>query len=308
MRKIGIILNPHAKVNRKRRIDPVKIYKELGGNNVDVRATENLDEVMAVAEDYKRQKISYLGISGGDGTIHHVISRFICVYKSEDIPPIVILKDGTMNNISKSIKLKGNGSQILMRLIRAIDHGRDINIIKRDTIKVEDKYCFLFGMALATNFISEYNEGEDRGPGKAIKLLLKGVLGGIFNQDNSLFKRLRITAIIDGKELCFNDFLGILAGTIENIGLGFRPLASACKKDNTFHLIATGMKPLDLVLRLNRFKNGRPLKHPMHFDDIVQNMRIICPNRFNYLMDGDIYEAEDELNVGVGLQVGLVYI
>ena len=260
MEKVGIIVNPHAKKNQKMKNKIVELYKGIGGSYVDLRVTNNLDEVLTVSKDFKKQGITYLGICGGDGTLHHVLSSFIQVYKPNDIPPVVILKAGTMNNVSKSINLNGRGSQVLTRLIRALNDGRDIKIIKRDTIKIENKYCFLFGLGLASNFLCEYYKGGNTGPLKATKVLVRGVWGGLFGQEaGGLFERLNTRTIIDGKELWFNDFFGILAGTVKDIGISFKPLSCAYKKDGTFHLIASGMKPLDLVFKLNKFRTGKAL-------------------------------------------------
>ena len=121
MKKIGVIINPHARKNLKLKHKAIEQYKKIGGVQADVRITKDLDEVATVIQDFKRMGISYIAISGGDGTLHHVLLQMIKFYKSESMPPIVILKDGTMNVVSKSIKLKGKGDQILFELVKKIN-------------------------------------------------------------------------------------------------------------------------------------------------------------------------------------------
>jgi len=234
MEKIGIIINPHAKKNQKIKLNRVELYKKIGSHHVDIRVTDSLDDIYRVAEDFKKKKISYLGISGGDGTLHHIISRFLYIYKSEDIPPIVLLKDGTMNTISRTIHLKGKGTQILSKLLKTLNDKKDIKVLKRDTIKIDDKYCFLFGLGLAPNFLAKYYEGGDTGPGKAIKVLGKAVLGSMIGINvGNLFDRFNARLIVDDKELWFYDFFGIIAATVEEIGISFKSLFRAYEKTGT---------------------------------------------------------------------------
>ena len=67
MDKIGIIINPHAKKNKKAKVNPVDFYSGIGGKYVEVVATQTLDDISKVARDFKKKGISYLGICGGDG-------------------------------------------------------------------------------------------------------------------------------------------------------------------------------------------------------------------------------------------------
>jgi len=101
MERIGIIINPHAKKNRKMKINPADLYREIGGAHVEVRVTRSLDEVFTAAEEFRRMGISYLGVCGGDGTLHHVLSRFLHVYRGAELPTLVILKGGTMDTICR---------------------------------------------------------------------------------------------------------------------------------------------------------------------------------------------------------------
>jgi diacylglycerol kinase family enzyme len=308
MKKIGIIINPHAKKNRKMRENPVDLYRRIGGDHVEVRATGSLDEVFTVAEEFKSMGISYLGVCGGDGTLHHVLSRFIQVYRKEELPALLILKGGTMDTISRSINLKGKGPEILTRLISLISEGREVTLFTRDTMKVGDKYGFLFGLGITSNFLVDYYRGGDTGTWKAIKVAAAGIFKGIFLSNAGLFKRLNAVVTIDGKEVPCRDFLGILAATVESVGIGFRPLYRAYEKDHTFHVIATGMKPFNVVLQVWKLKNGKPLCDPRHFDTIASVLEVKGPRQFQYMMDGDLYQATDSLKLEAGPRVRLVYV
>jgi diacylglycerol kinase (ATP) len=309
MVKIGIIINPHSKKIKKMQTDPVDFYKKTGGDSVDIRLTQNPDDIIKAAKDFKKQAISYLAISGGDGSIHLVISKFISVYKKSKLPYILILRDGSMNNIARSYKLKGKGSGLLSKLIYAIGDKKKIQIVFRNTMKVKDMYCFLFGLGFVTNYIYEFNKGGNKSPLKAIQVIIKAISQAIFkSKDKGIFQRMSLKVIADGKELWFRDFFAIFAATIANLAISFTPTPRAYEKKNAFHLIATGMKPGEVFLNFNKIRRGIPIKHPEHYDNVASLLKIICPGKFLYQMDGDIYEAKDSLDVKAGPQIGFVKI
>lgn len=308
MDTIGIIINPNAKKNRKMKTNIADLFRAIGGNLVEVRTTQSLDDIFTVAHEFKQKNIAYLGVCGGDGTLHHVLSRFILTYRKADIPPIIILKGGTMDTISRSINLKGKGPEILKRLVENIRNGNSITTYYRNTMKIGDKYGFLFGLGITANFLVEYYRGGNTGPWKAVKVTIGGIIRGIFNAHTGLFRRLPATVIIDGKELPFRDFLGILSATVENIGIGFKALYRAYERDFMFHVLATGMKPIEVVFHIWNLKTGKKIHHPLHFDDIASKITVRGPRTFQYMIDGDLYEATDELTVEAGPRVRIVHV
>jgi diacylglycerol kinase family enzyme len=309
MAKIGIIINPHSKKIKKLNIDPVEYYKNIGGNSVYIRLTSTLDDIVKAAKDFKKQRISFLAISGGDGSVHHVISRFINEYKNTRLPDVLILKDGSTNIISKTCQLKGKGPALLKKLINAINNNTKINILFKNTLKINDMYCFSFGAGFPANVISEYNKGGNKGLLKEIKVLFMSVINAIFKKGHKgLFSRIKMKIIADGKELQLTDFFAILAATYEMPFLTFKITSRAYEKDDAFHLIATGMKPFELVLRINKLRTGKPIKHKQHCDDVVSELKLVCKNKFLYQMDGDIYESDGKLTVTMGPRIGFVSI
>jgi diacylglycerol kinase family enzyme len=308
MAKIGIIINPHSKKIKKMKTDPVEYYKRIGGDSVAVRLTQNQDDIIKAAMDFKKQSISYLAISGGDGSIHMVLSWFISVYKKSRLPHLLILRDGSMNNIARSYGLKGKGPVLLKKLINAMVNKSEIQIVYRNTMKVKDMYCFLFGLGFVTNYINEFNRGGNKSPLKAIKVILKSVLQLLLSKNKGIFERMNLNVIADGKKLWFTDFFAIFAATIANLAISFTPTPRAYEKKNSFHLIATGMKPGEVFRNFNKIRKGILIKHNEHYDDIASDLKIICPGKFLYQMDGDIYEARNRLEVKAGPQIGFVKV
>jgi diacylglycerol kinase family enzyme len=71
MKKIGIIVNANAKKVRKGVISSDR-FREIGSNLADVRETSTFDELDGALRNFRDEKYPYIGIAGGDGTIHHV--------------------------------------------------------------------------------------------------------------------------------------------------------------------------------------------------------------------------------------------
>ncbi len=91
---IGLITNPRSRLNRR---DPSRIQRlgYLIGAHGQAEATRSLDDLHRACEDFHRERIDILGISGGDGTLHHTLTAMIRAYGTEPLPPIAILRGGT---------------------------------------------------------------------------------------------------------------------------------------------------------------------------------------------------------------------
>jgi diacylglycerol kinase family enzyme len=308
MAKIGVIINPHSKKNKKN-ID--KVYNDfttIGGDVADVRVTKDLSEIDMVLKDFVKQKIEYMGISGGDGTVHHILSKYIKVYGTKNIPALLILKGGTMDNISRTINLKGKGNSILQRFANNVRNGKTIVTHERDTMKVEDKYCFLFGAGLVSNFLNEIYKGE-KGFVANVRVTFKTIMHSIKEPaEGSLLRGINAEITCDGKKLPFTFIRAILVATVEHIGMGFSPLPRANEKPFTFHSIISGVTPGVMVKNILNLKNGKEIIHPMHVDDLFGKMVINSKEKFEYNLDGDMYDCDGRLTVEAGPRIRLVYV
>lgn len=306
MAKIGIIINPYSK-RIMRMKDPVEYYKKTWETMVDIKLTKTPEDIIKAAKEFKQNNISYIAISGGDGSIHLVISKFISVYQNDNLPSFLILKDGSMNNIAKSYKLKKRGRKLLKKLINKLNTNEEIKIYFRNTIKVNTMYCFLFGLGFTASFINKFNEGGNKSPLKAIRIILKSIYAAL-NNNNELLRRQNMTVYLNGKELSIKEYFAIYAATIHNLALGFYPTPRAYENEKSFHVIASGMRPIEILLNINKIRTGRPISNPKHYDNIASKMEIIHPGEFLYQMDGDIYKTKDKLTVQTGPAIGFIYV
>ncbi len=300
MKKTGILINPNAKKFRTRK-SSLKNYTHIHSDRLIIRATESEDDIKNVISEFQSIGCDYIGVAGGDGTLHLAVTEMMKIYGPGKIPPLLILREGTMDNVARTIDLEGKGPDLIKRLLWAIENKKEIKIHKRDTIKINDKYCFLFGTGLVTNFLNEAYNGKEKGFIRNIQVGFSAFIEGLRNEANGrIFNWMDGEIYIDGKKLGINPVNGILAGTVEHIGMGFSPLMSASKEKKSFQVIITAMPPLKLIKNINRLRTGKTIDDKGYYNTICKKIKLIFPGDFDYTMDGDIYKASNELVVETG--------
>lgn len=306
MKRIGVLINPYAKMIRKKKVYLNDFYA-LDKSIVNLKTTVELDEVDAIVHDFKNEQVSCIAIVGGDGTIHQILTKLIKIYENETLPPLLILKGGTMNLVSESLRVKGTAIQILERLVEAIKENKEIDIQKRDTIKINDRYCFLFGLGVVTNYLNEVYK-EEKGALANIRGFFTAIEHSIHEpEENSIFEGIKGDVYLDGK-LVYEDFVSaILAGTVEYISHGMPALKKATSEKGKFHIIMTNLTKFALLKHLYMVFGVSPYDENI-ISTLVSTVRIEAKQPFQYTMDGDLYESDGKLNIEVGPRIQFVNI
>lgn len=214
-----------------------------------------------------------------------------------------------MNNIARSVNLKGRGPALLKKMIQKIKEGKDIEFEERFTIKVSNSYCFLFGTGFVTNFLNKAYSGKEKGLKRNLQVALMCICDSFRkNEDCEIFKLTEQAVFVDGKRILINPVSGILAGTVEHIGMGFSPLIDAVQPNGKFQIIVIGMNPAVIVKSLNKLRTGKKIKSPKYLNITGKTLKIKQKGIFEYTMDGELYNTENELIISIGPKVTLVKI
>lgn len=307
--KITVVVNPHAKRNKKRPEIVGKLQKILGPE-ADVRLTDTLEAVDAAARDAIVRGAEVLGICGGDGTIHHTLSRFAAVYGDKPLPKLLTLGGGTMNMVCRSVGVLGPADGIAHRFRAAVADPKRMQVVARETIRIDDRICFIFGFGLVSNFLNAYYEGGTTGPLKAAWVVQKGVRSVMQRGDfaRELFAPWAGKVVVDGDEVPFRSYTACLVQTIENLGIGFTPMYRAFEKPGHFHIIATQMNPVRLVNHLPHIFFGRPMNTPDAYDAVARKVEVIPDVSTLYTMDGDMYTSDRPFTVEIGPRVEVIKV
>src|SRR4051812_22856783 len=118
MSGIGIITNPHSKLN-KRNPARMSLLGYILGAKGQLEVTNTLEDLGRVARDFKEKGVTILAINGGDGTICRTLTAFIKEYgeTGTPLPQVALLRGGTINVLANNLRIKGSPEQVLYRLV-----------------------------------------------------------------------------------------------------------------------------------------------------------------------------------------------
>ncbi len=305
---IRVIINPNAKKFRTGRVS-LKSYLKFKSDMISIITPSSIEELHTETDKIAGEEPDYICIAGGDGTLHVVLSSIINSYNSKPVPPILILKEGTMDNVARTIKLKGRGPQLLKRLLEKVIEGESIETHPRLTMKINEKYCFLFGTGIVTNFLKEAYSGKEKGFVRNLQVARMSAKEALNNSGNGLiFREMHGEISIDGEKINIDPVHGLLAGTVEHIGMGFSPLPDAAKKDGAFQVIIIGMKPILTLVNLHKLRKGNNIESNKYIKCHATSIKLNYPYKYDYTMDGDLYSAEGELFIERGPVINLVKV
>lgn len=308
---IAVVTNPRSRANRR---DP-RIAGQLAyllGSKGEVAQPKDIAELVETAKRFRDLGIDVLAINGGDGTNHTVLTAFVAAYGDQPLPPIALLRGGTMNTVASGIGIKGTPAELLGRLVSRYHAGEPIGSVERNLLHVtgdRPQYGFLFGNGLISNFLEVYYEGSEPSPTKAAWILAKAILSALVGGD--LIRRLmqpvevQVTLDDDGT-WPWRQYLCVAAGTVDDIGLRFRPFYDAPRYPGRLQALGLACSPLDVVWELPRIRLARPTKHRDIGSAVVESVRMTAQREIPYMIDGDFHVGGQTLEIRVGPRVKLL--
>ncbi len=311
-RQAGILINPAAAKNRDDAgATARRLEAEARALNPAVWIASSVDDIYKIAEEFRAGGMKYLIVSGGNGSFHHVVSRFKTVYRGDEIPPILLLKAGHINTIAESIGLVGDGVDIVTRFSSLVRKGGAPLLMKRNLIKIEDRYCVIFGCGIITTYMDLYYQMGEYTPHKAFEVLTRMITAlrdPKSKEARRYFAPFEGKISINGAQWKRKNILGCVGLTIPTVGLGFNPGSRALEESGSFQFICSALRPVDFLTQIFRLYSGVRIDDPNHFDDLVKEVHIESKDLFRYTMDGEMYDAIYELRVSTSSTgVNLIY-
>lgn len=305
---IGVINNPKSRQNQKHP-ERIKTLGYILGTEGSSKATNSLDELEDCLKDFKKRKIDILAINGGDGSNHLTLTKLIEVYKKQPLPKIALLRGGTLNTISTSFGIKGDPKYLLHNLSYKYAEGLPFETHQADLMNVNGKYCFLFGNGFVANFMHTYYKTGTPSPWQGIKTAAKGIASAIVNGKlvKEWFRPVHAKVTVDGNDLGITRFSSMLSGTMEDIGVGFKPWNRAFDVPNTFHIHFMDCSPFDLLPDVPLIWFGRPIHPKCTQEFLAKHVTIEAEEGFHYTQDGDMYFCEDgKMDISLGPRIEII--
>ena len=317
---IGVVINPKSRRNLRDPQAATRLARRLGDHGV-VRQARSIDELYRIAEDFRRDEIDVLAISGGDGTNHVTLTGFLDVYGGHTMPQVALLRGGTMNTVANSVGVcQGRPEGLLGRLIRdyAQQAAMPLENVERHVMRIaptdggKAHYGFLFGTGVVAGYLAEYYAGGEPTPLVAAKTLLRAVGSALVSGEmiRRMARPFRGTVELDDGT-CWDerDYLAVAAGTIGHIGLNFKPFHRYDEKPGAFHILGIHASPVAFVQELPRIHKAQPMRTGKAYDGL--STRVIvrgAEDHVRYMIDGDLHEADGPLEVSIGPRVRLVVV
>jgi hypothetical protein len=171
---------------------------------------------------------------------------------------------------------------------------------------------FLFGMGLGHGFLEEYYA---LGAPHPTPLTAGHTLGRIAasivvrgETARRVVSPVEVAVSADGDMWPTRHYTTILAGTVEQVGLGFRPFFRTADGTDGFHLVGVhGPAPMVLA-RLYRVRLGRSMGEDCEQEALVSRATFACPlGAVPYFLDGDLFREHGELIVETGPRIRVVW-
>ena len=313
---IGVVLNPKSRRNLRDPRAASRLARRLGDHGV-VRQARSIDELYRIAEDFRRDQIDVLAISGGDGTNHVTLTGFLDVYRGATMPQVALLRGGTMNTVANHVGVPhGKAEALLDRLIRAYAERsvRPLVNVERYVMRIGTTYGFLFGTGAVYGFLAEYYRGGVGRPSPVIaaRTLFTGV--GSAMVGGEVISRIAApfvggVELDDGTVWEEREYFAVAGGTIDQIGLNFKPFYRWAERPGAFHLLGIHTSALGFVADLPRIWRAEPMRDGKTYEALPKRARIHSRDGvMRYMIDGDLHESKGPLDVSIGPRVQILPI
>ena len=181
-----------------------------------------------------------------------------------------------MNVVASSLGLRERPDAFLSSIVADIRAGQPLSTLRRRCLRIGDQLGFLFGNGLLANFLGEYYGGAgEYGPARATWLILKA-LGSIMRRRafvRKMFRRFEGTVTVDGTRLERTTFVGVGAGTVREVGLGFKLIHRADEDPERFGMLAMHATPVALIPDLVGVYAGRGIAPRRAFSAVASRRR-----------------------------------
>jgi len=310
MAGIAIVSNPLAWRNR-RSPDTTRRLQTLIDGEGEVAVPSTRDDLARAVERFRSSQVEILGVNGGDGTGHVVLTALARAYGDAPLPTVALLRGGAMNTVADAHKLRGSPESILKSVLERRRAGLPFRTVERDLLSVElddapSRFGFLFGTGAVVTFLDAYYRTGRPTAGVAAALLVRAVgsalVGGRFAAALKERQPLRVTA--DGEEWPDEPYLAVIAGAVPEIGFGFTPFSRCDEQPGFFHAVGVTGSTLQVAAHLPQIWLGRPWKRTLAVDAVMRELAIEGPVRFT--VDGDLYEARHSVRVRTGPPVRII--
>jgi diacylglycerol kinase (ATP) len=302
---IGIVNNPRSRRNRRHPEIAGRLRQLLDGEGEVVDA-EDLDTLDRAVERFRAAGIDVLGVNGGDGTGHVVLTALARAYGSQPLPRLALLRGGAMNTVAHGHGIGGTPERIVRSILSHRRAGLPLPAVSRDLLRVEadggpPRFGFIFGTGVVVAFLERYYGTGRPSLGTAALLLARAfgsvAIRGRFAQ--ALARRERVRVQTDGEEWPDASYLALLAGAVPDLGFGFKAFSRCDEQPGFFHAVGITGTLGAVALALPAIRAGRPWRRRVATDEVAREL-VLDGDAVRFTIDGDLYVGQRTLRISTG--------
>ncbi len=304
--RIGVIINVRAHANHRHPARMGLLAKLIGTRDRFVM-TRSIHELERTCTELATDHPEIIAICGGDGSLHQTLTALLHSYGDQPLPAIAILPGGAMNIVATSLGITGDPVEHLRALV---ERRGARELFEHPVLQIGDRYGFLFGTGVIHHFLDAYYATGRPSPVTAARLLARAASSTLVG--GALAKRLCqpvfARVIADDRVWPRERFVAICAGTVEQIGLGFRPFPRCREHPERFAILGIDASPSGLLRELPRVRAGKPMHPDKVIDEVAREVTIVPTdsNALGYMIDGDLYRSERALTIRRGPVIKIV--
>ncbi len=252
--------------------------------------------------------------------MHVVLTALVNRVGLDRLPLVQVLPGGTMNTSSGSygvrgrmLGLFGRRPEAWLAALLAYSRPADVPRVARSLLRVDapgqntpPQYGFLFGNGLISNFLEVYYEGSEPTPAKALWILGRGILSSFIQGPAIRRLMLPVTVRVRApEEWPPTRYLAVGAGTVDDIGFGFRAFFPCLTNPGRMHVLGVACSAFTFVLELPRIFLARAPKTPEILQHTLAAFSLHGETDLVYMIDGDFHRAGPELRVSATAPIAL---
>jgi diacylglycerol kinase family enzyme len=305
MAGIAIIANPNARRNREWPLAARQLRKAApGATLLETRGPKELSEAVRVIASEKPRVVA---IAGGDGTVTHTLTALAEAMDGQ-LPALALLGGGAYDSLAP-LGGAGDAEDRLRRLSEAISSGSELTVEERDTISIQGRCGFRFGVGLPVRFVEAIYQTKNPGPWTSARLLARAFWSSLSMGPfaRTLYAPMDLRVRLDGEEWPRVPIYGLVASSVAEAGLGLRPFRRATEQPGAFQVLGLTAGPRQFAVELPRLLLGRPARRDRLLEGVGEKLELTARAPLGWFLDGEIYSSPvGRLTVGLGPRVSLV--
>ncbi len=310
--RIGVLINPRARGNRKDPMDPDTVQALVGDCSVFV--TRESREVPGVVGRLLDDSPDLLVVSGGDGTLHLLLTEVLrqrdrthacdggrAGPQDNQIPTFLMLRGGTMNMAANNLSTSRAPLmelRVLGRFLRGRGASRPWPVRTVSPLRIEADhldhplYGLVFANGIAFRILNEYYRGTPSVT-RAFNVTASIIAGAFMSKEleRRYFTPLNATVRVDGEVADRKDLRISVASAVPKLLLWFTifenhpPLA-----EDQFHFLANFLPTREIARHFWGLCRGQ-WEGPGHLNHPVRHVELVGPGGFT--VDGEVYDLPE---------------